>query len=286
MGWRRMAVAVLLAGALPSAAATAQSGPGPTVIVVCAPGFPGSTAEAASVMRAFADAVAAAAGRPRGSLAAEYHETEAGGKERLARPDAGFLLAPLPLFLEYEATLHLTARAQAVMEGDQPAEEYALVAGKGKLKGPAGLDGWEILATVGYAPRFVRGPALGGWGELPKTAKITFSRAILSGLRRSAAGETVAVLVDRAQEAGLASLPFAPDLEVVARSAPLPAFIVATVGDRVAPRRAGEITNALLGLADGPDGAAVLADVRLARFVALDQAGLVEARRAFAAVKP
>jgi hypothetical protein len=281
---RHVAVAVFLAGAFPAVVAAAPSGSGPTTLVVCAPGYPGSTAEAASVMGAFADALAAAVGRPRGALAAEYHETEADGLERLARPDAGILLSPLPFFLEHETSLRLAARIQAVMQGGEAAEEYALVAGKGRLSGPAALAGWEILGTVGYSPRFVRGPVLGSWGELPATAKVVSSGAVLSGLRRSAAGEKVAVLLDRAQAGGLASLPYASGLEVVTRSSPLPAFVVATVGDRVAPALAGEITKALLGLAAHPDGAAALSSLRLSGFVPLDEAGLGKARRAWTAV--
>jgi hypothetical protein len=279
-----VAVAVLLAGALPAFVAAAPPGAGPTTLVVCAPGYPGSTAEAASVMDAFADALAAAVGRPHGTFAAEYHETEAGGLERLARPDAGFVLSPLPFFLEHETALHLVPRVQAVMQGGEPTEEYALVAGKGKLSGPAALGGWEILGTVGYAPRFVRGPVLGSWGEVPATTKIVSSGAVLSGLRRSAAGEKVAVVLDRAQASGLASLPYAAELEVVTRSGALPGFVVATVGDRVAPAFAGEITKALLGLAAHPDGAAALSNLRLSGFVPLDDAGLRKARRAWAAV--
>ena len=280
---RRTLVAALT-GALPIFVGAVAPPSGSTTLVVCAPGYPGSTAEAASVMAEFADAVAAAAGEPRGALAAEYHETEAGGMERLARPDSGFLFAPLPFYLAHEAPLRLVARAQAVMEGGRPTEEDALVAGKGKLSGPAALSGWEILGTVGYSPRFVRGPVLGSWGELPPTTKIVFSGAVLSALRRSVAGEKVAVLLDRSQAAGLASLPFGGELEVVARSGPLPAFIVATVGDRVLPPRVDQITKALLGLAARADGAAVLSSLRLARFVPLDHAGLGKARRAYAAV--
>ena len=61
-----VAVAVFLAGALPALAAVAPPGPGPgpTTLIVCAPGYPGSTAEAASVMATFAEAVATATGRP------------------------------------------------------------------------------------------------------------------------------------------------------------------------------------------------------------------------------
>jgi hypothetical protein len=279
-----MTAAVLAAGTLAAPAAAASAGRGPTTVVICAPGYPGSTAEAASVMEAFADALAAATGQARGAFAAEYHETEAGGMARLAGPDAGILLAPLPFFLAHEAELRLVARAQAVMAGGTPSEEYALVAGKGKLGAPSALAGWEILGTVGYAPRFVRGPVLGSWGELPPTARVTFSGSVLSALRRAAAGEKVAVLLDSAQASGLASLPRAAELEVVARSSPLPAVLVATVGDRVAAPRAAAITSALVGLAGRPEGALALANLRLDRFVPLDEAGLAKARRAWASV--
>ena len=277
------ALAFFLGGALPAAAAAAPPASAATALVVCAPGYPGSTADAESVMGAFTAAVAAAAGLPSGALSAEYHETEAGGLDRLARPDAGFLLAPLPFFLAHEADLHLVARAQAVMQGGEASEVYSLVAGKGKASDPASLAGWEIHSAVAYAPRFVRGPVLGGWGELPATTKLVFSGAVLSGLRRAAAGERVAVLVDRAQAAGLASLPYAGDLVVLARSLPLPSFIVATVGGRVAPARARQLVDALRDLGSRPDGAAALASLRLSRFVPLDDAGLKKARGAYAA---
>jgi hypothetical protein len=278
------ALATFLGAALPAAVGAAPPVSGTTALVICAPGYPGSTAEAASVMDAFTEVVAAAAGTPRGTLSAEYHETEAGGLERLARTDAGLLFAPLPFFLAHEADLHLVARAQAVLQGGDASEEYSLVAGKGTASGPAALAGWEILSAVAYAPRFVRGPVLAGWGELPATTKRVFSGAVLSGLRRAAAREKVAVVLDRAQAAGLASLPYAGDLEVLTRSAPLPAFVVATVGGRVAPARTRQLVDALVALASRPDGAAALASLRLSRFVPLDDAGLKRARAAYAAV--
>jgi hypothetical protein len=278
------ALAIFVGVALPQAVTAAPPASGATAFVICAPGYPGSTAEAEGVMEAFAATVAAVAGSPRGTLSAEYHETEAGGLQRLARPDAGLLFAPLPFFLAHEADLHLVARAQAVMQGGEAGEAYSLVAGKGTASGPAALAGWEIQSTVAYAPRFVRGPALGGWGELPATTKLVFSEAVLSGLRRAAAREKIAVLLDRAQAAGLASLPYAGDLEVLTRSAPLPAFVVATVGGRVPPSRARQLVEALLALASRPEGASALASLRLSRFVRLDEAGLRKAHAAYAAV--
>ena len=110
---------------------------------------------------------------------------------------------------------------------------WSLVAGKGAVTGPASLAGFELLSLAGNTPRFVRGPALGDWGKLPQDLKIVFSGALLSGLRRAAAGEKVALLLDRGQTAALATLPSAPQLEVVTRSPPLPVSVLCAIGNRL-----------------------------------------------------
>jgi hypothetical protein len=272
--------------ALPVFAAQGGSGsggPGPLALVICAPGYPGSTAEAQAVMDGFASAVARGADLAPGTLVAVYHETEAGGAARASQPDTGFVLAPLAFFLKHEAELRLVARAQAVRQGGEPNEVWSLLAGKGRVETPSSLSGWEIQSPVAYAPAFVRGPVLGGWGRLPESATLLFSGAVLTGLRKAAAGEKVAVLLDEVQSLGVAGLPLAKDLQVVTRSGPLPAYIVSTVRDRVAPPRAGAILKALLALAQRPEGAPVLANLRLSRFVPLEEGGMKQVRAAYAA---
>ena len=97
----------------------------PVTFVACAPGYPGSTAEAQPVMDGFAAALAEAMGSGRGSVRAEYYEDEARGLERLARADVGFALVPLPFFLKHEAGLKLDAVALAVAEGGRVQETWA-----------------------------------------------------------------------------------------------------------------------------------------------------------------
>ena len=63
---------------------------------------------------------------------------------------------------------------------------------------------------------------------------------MLSALRRVVKGEDVAVLLDGAQGDALPTLPFAAELEVLARSEPLPAAVVATVGRRLGVRSLGD----------------------------------------------
>jgi hypothetical protein len=259
---------------LPAAAAE------PITFVACAPGFPGSTEEAQPRMDAFAAAVArAVAGEP--DVRAEYHETEDAGVARIGRPDAALALVPLPFFLKYETKLGLVARSQAVRQGSAASETWSLVAGKGRLSGPSALEGWELLSPAAYAPRFVRGTALGGWGKVPASTRLVAATAVLSGLRRAAAGEKVVLLLDGSHGAAVSTLPFASDLEVLARSEPLPVFVVAVVRGRLPEARARVILQALESLGRTPAGEAALSGLELDRFAPLDEAALRRAREAY-----
>lgn len=269
----------MAAGFRPAAASAAE----PPVVVACAPGYPGTTEEAQPTMDAFAAALAEGAGLGRDGLKAVYHQTEAGGLARLGRPDAAFALVPLSFFLQHEKPLGLAPLSQAVRKGGEAGESWTLVAGKGKLTAPAGLDGWQLVSLASYSPRFVRGTALGGWGPVPPGTKLVTSGSVLSALRKAAAGEKVAVLLDAEQAAGLATLPFAAQLEVVHRSATVPVSVFCTVSGRAAKPRQKAVADALRKLDASAAGAAALAGIRVTRFVAVDEASLASARAAFAA---
>ena len=266
-------------GASRSAGAGAEK---PVTMVLCAPGYPGSTAEAQAAMDALASAAASAAGWRPGDLSAIYFETEKGGLDRLARADAAVALVPLPFWLKHRVELKLEPRLQAVQEGGEPAEVWSLVAGTGMVKNAGGLAGFEIISLAGYASRFVRGPALDGWGDVPPTAGITFSNAVLTGLRRASAGNKVALLLDFEQAAALPTLPFASKLEVVARSSPLPVSVLCVVAGRLPAARLKALEAGLTSLGATPAGAEALAGARLARFVVADQRALAAAADAYA----
>jgi hypothetical protein len=271
-----LTVAVLLGATLAGAAT------GAVTLVVCAPGYPGSTAEAQPAMDAFAAAAGALAGWSAGELQAVYFETEKAGLDRLAGDEAALALVPLPFYLQHRVALRLAPRLQAVMAGGQAAEPWTLVAAAGAVGSPAALAGREVISLAGWSPRFVRGPALGAWGELLPEVTITFSGAVLSALRRAAVGPGVAVLLDGPQAAALPTLPFAAKLEVVHRSAPLPVSVLCAVGARLPRARAASLLAALPHLGDGEAGAAALAGLRLSGFVAADAAALANAEAMFA----
>jgi hypothetical protein len=249
-------------------------------MVVCSPGSPGTTAEAQPTMDAFAAALSRKAGGA--PLGAVYEASEEAGVKRLRAPDAALALVSLPFFLKHEKELRLEARLQAVAKGRPPLEIWTLVAKKGRVTGPAALDGFTIASSAGFAPGFVRGPALGGFGPLPAGVKVTPSAQVLSALRRAASGDATAVLLDGAQGAALATLPFAGELEAVARSAPLPAGIVASVDARLPAKEWRAIEAALKALPSDAAGASAVAGLQMERFAPVDEAALGAARKAYA----
>lgn len=277
-------LAVLLAAGFVSAGA-AFTAERPVTLVVCAPGYPGSTAEAQPAMDALAAAVAAASGWKPAELRAIYFETEQAGLDRLAGADAVIALVPLPFWVQHHKALALDPLLQAVQQGGEAAEPWSLVAPTGTVRSPTGLAGFELISLAGYSPRFVRGPALGSWGTLPPDVTIAFSSAVLTGLRRASAGQKVALLLDREQAAALPTLPFAAKIEIVAQSTPLPVSVLCSVRGRLAPARLKTLVTGFSSLASTAAGAEALTGVRLARFVAADRAALARVLEVSARVK-
>jgi hypothetical protein len=274
-------VAVAVAGALAPAAATGDAAPAPYTLVVCAPGSPGTTEAARPRMDAFAAAVSARAGT---RIAAAYEPSEDECVARLGSAALG--LVSLPFFLAHEHELGLVPRLQVVAKGQPALERWALVGPRGRISGPGALAGYTIVSSAAFAPAFIRGVVLGGFGAIPADAKLVQSTSVLSALRRAASGEAVAVVLDGTQQAQLGSLPFASRLQVVAQSPPVAAGVVVTVDARVPGGTWRGIERALIGLASDRAAAAVLDAIEVARFEPVDGGGLAQARRAFAGARP
>jgi hypothetical protein len=235
-------------------------------LVFCAPGYPGAAGDAQPLVDQFARAAATEAGWPAGSLAAVYDPTEDGGLAKLKQADSALAFVPYPFFFEHAAQLHLSPLAQADVADLGPQQRWTLVAKSGRVSDPKSMAGFTLLSVAGYAPDFVRHSALENW-PLPPDVKIEATGQILSALRRAAAGEPVAVLLDQTQAASLPSLPFAADLKAVTQSPELPVALIAVVGSRLAPDRERALRAALLKLGQAPGNADTLASLRLRGFV-------------------
>ena len=229
-------------------------------------------------MDRLAAAVTRAAGWPASRLGAEYQESEAGGVQRLKDHPASLALVPLPFFLAHARELKLSPRTQAVPKGGAATETWSLVAKKGRVSSPAALAGWQIAGLPAYAPEFIRRVAFPSWGEIPASVAFVPTGQVLSAMRKAAAGENIAVLLDATQAAALPTLPFAKDLEVVAASPELPGVVLCTAGVGLPPADAKSLVSGLLKMHENPEGAAALDEVRLTKFVPLDDRAIATLR--------
>jgi hypothetical protein len=245
-----------------------------TTLVVCAPGYPGNTAEAQPAMDALARSLARSAHLAEGSLAAVYEETEAGCLRRMGQQESSVVLATLPFFLAHEQDLRLVARLSAMPRGGETLERWTLVTGKDH---PPSLAGYTVESTAGYSTKFVRAMA----PKLPGSVAIQQTSAVLSALKRAASGEKVAVLLDGSQASAIASLPFASSLAVLETSPPLPVALIATLRKRIEDGRWTTLEAAFLRLAEDRAAREALDGVRIAGFLPLDDKALATARTAY-----
>ena len=272
----------------------------PRTIVLCAPGYPGNTAQAQPTMDAFARGLAKEAGWPEVSLSAIYYETADGGLARFAQQDAAIAIVPLSFYLEYgvspdtvpaggpakrkpsppKAGIAFDPRLAVVQESGVE-DVWSILAKKGMLDSADSLAGWELTGVPGYSPAFVSSVAFRDWGAIPKSARITFTPRILTALRRAASGEKVAVIADKAQTDALPTLPFASDLAVVTRSKPLPSSLVCVLGDRMGRADSGSLLLAMARLQTTPEGAGILKAMRIARFAVIDPKAIEPLRAQF-----
>jgi hypothetical protein len=236
-----------------------------SLLVFCAPGYPGSSADAQPLVGEFATTLAAAAGWPAGSLTAVYDASDKSDLARLAAPEAGLAFVPYPFYVQYGAQLHMVPLVQADVAPAGLQQHWTLVLHKGHAPPPGGLAGVTVISTAGYAPNFVRN-ALHNPAALAADTTITATGQVLSALRRAANGDPVAVLLDQEQADALASLPFAADLATFGPSAPVPVALIVVVDGRIPQARAQQLSQALLRLSGTPQGAATLSRLKLNGF--------------------
>jgi hypothetical protein len=246
-------------------------------LVFCSPGSPGDTAQAGPTMEQLARALEKTGGLPAGSVSAAYYESESSGLTALRATGTLLAAVPIPFFVAHEKDLGLDPRLSIVAAQGEP-ERFALVARKGSVAKPADLAGWEVTGITGYAEGFIRRAFTKEFGILPDAARVTFNAAPLQALRRAATGDKLAVVLDAAATASLASLPFGGDLEVVARSEAFPAGLVCALP------KSGKSTAAILkGLERLPkstEGKDALAAIRVQRFEPIDAAGIARLKSA------
>ncbi|MDH3627942.1 MAG: phosphate/phosphite/phosphonate ABC transporter substrate-binding protein [Acidobacteriota bacterium] len=241
----------------------------PLNILAIAPGYPGNTEQAQPSMDALARSTEGVADLDDGDVTFTYYEQLDSGLARLKAGDVAAVLVPLPFFFQFADELALTPVLEAIQENGEN-DSWSLVALKDRISDPASLSGWIVAGKPGYSPEFVRQVALADWGAPPEDVEIQFSERILRDIRKAAAGESVAILLDQFQTASLANLSMARDLEVVTTSIEMPASIFCWVGEGAPSGTRELLESALQRMHSTDDGKEALGGAQLVRFQPLD----------------
>ncbi len=194
---------------------------GPRDLVVVRPGGPTASEEACHQVTRLIREIAVRAGWPPESVNAYYFNRAEDALAHIAANRPGFILTTPGFFLAQRAGLGLEPLNQIMLSGSDTHRYHIVVRKDG---GPATLDGLKGKTLAG-APiteaDFVERVVLGGQFTFGTDITASSGRA-LSSLRKLCSGDLDAVILDDTEHGGLASLPFAGELNTVWSSVPLP----------------------------------------------------------------
>jgi hypothetical protein len=209
-------------------------------MLICIPGGPGSTAEAAERLpKLFARFGEVTGLQWRG----EYHTVKASCDKYLEEQRPVLGLFDYATFLEQREARKLVPAVEVIRQG-QGQNRYFLVAKKGQ--GLEALKGKGLWSAHLDAAAFISKVAFDGRIDIAKDFEGKRTASSLKAIKALAKGEADVILIDENEYASLGELPFAGDLEAIATSDPLPGVpLVVIGGDEALAKRLGDKLPAL-----------------------------------------
>jgi len=268
-------VAFAILGSSPAARAAQKASP--LALAIVNPGGPGAGAEGDKLAAELASNLAAAAGLDAGQVTAAYFTRAAPTAGFLAKHKDAFVLGGLGFFLAQRRTAKLIPLARLVGKagGD---EVYSVVVRKDRYRNLDELRGKTLVGSVlADDPRFVDRFAFGGKLVASEHFRCEPSERPLSALRKLAADEVDAVLLNRSQREALGTMPLFAKLEVIHASGPVPTvglMMVTTPRTRALRER---IVQAVTRLCDTEKGAPVCRTYGITGFEPVGEDALREA---------
>lgn len=195
---------------------------GAVALAIVNPGGPDAGAEGSKLAAELAAHLAASAGIAPAKLRAAYFNQTASALTYLKKHKEAFVLGGLGVFLGQRKALKLVPLARLVGKtgGD---EEFSVVVRKGRYASLQELRGKTLLGSVlADDARYVDRFAFGGKLEASKWFRCMPSERPLSALRKLAADEVDAVLLNRVQLEALRPMPLFEKLQVLHSSGPVP----------------------------------------------------------------
>ena len=267
---------VLLVAALaapgPAAAKAAR-----VALVIVNPGGPDGGAEGDKLATQLADHLAAAAGIEANELEGAYFGQLAPAVAYLKRHPDAFVLGGLGIYLAQRQALRLVPLARLV-GGSGAAEEFSVLVRKGRYASLQDLRGKTLLGSVladdqRYVDRFV----FGGKLAAREWFRCTPSDRPLSALRKLAADEVDAVLVNRVQAEALKTMPLAEKLHAIHGSGPVPTVGLMMASTRRTRALRDRVVQAVAKLCGTEQGAPVCRTYGITGFEPMKEDALGEA---------
>lgn len=239
--WVRGGVAALLAmGVLVGVGTAAEAAP--QTLLVCAPGGPGSTADAKERLDAFFRAFEAKTGMP---IQGEYHTTQAGCDAFAAASKPTLAIFPYSHYFARRAADKLLPVAQVIRKG-QGQNRYFLVAKKGATL--ESLAGKKLMSSHLADAEFLSKAAFDSKVDLRAGFEGQEVSTAIKAIKALARDKADVILLDENEHTSLADLALSADFAIVAESEPLPGAPLVVVGGDEA--LAGTLRAALAGLCD------------------------------------
>jgi ABC-type phosphate/phosphonate transport system substrate-binding protein len=225
-------------------------------LVVVRPGGPSASEEAGHQVTRLVREIAVRAGWPPEAVQAFYFNRAEDALAHIAANRPGFILTTPGFYLAQRTNLSLEPLNQVLLDGRDTHRYHIVVC---KERGAATLDGLKGKTLAG-APiteaDFVERVVLGGRFDFGTDITVSSGRA-LSSLRQLCHGDLDAVILDDTEHGGLASLPFAGELNTVWSSAPLPNTGIFAVSGMASPGDAKSLLAATADFCSGEEGSAI-----------------------------
>ncbi len=219
-------------------------------VVLCLPGFPGSTTQAQPYVDQMLRYLETKLGQPPQSISGTYIPDGAAGTERITRTKPELALVGPSIYAGQHKALKMKVVAKVSIDG-RGEETYSVLT---RLDGPkelSELKGKKLIGAVVNDSRFVVRVLLDGRLPLDSVILETQKRP-LKALRQVLSGKADAAIVDRAVVEHLPSLDFAKDLKIIHTSKPIPAPAVVVIGGDKS--RTEKLKKALVGLCETAEG--------------------------------
>lgn len=231
-----------LASSLPSLA-------GERDMLLCLPGFPGTSAQAQPYIDKMLRHLENKLGWEPGSMTGAYLPDGSAAAGQLAEEKPGLALVDPSVYAGSYKTLGMTVIAK-VEVGGPGAQTYSVIT---RADGPtdlAGLEGKRVVGPVVHDEKYVVNVLLDK--QVPRgSLELVNRQRPLKALRDVARGKADAAIVDQSAVEHMGELAFASELRVIYTSAPVPPPAVVVIGE--GKQNADQLQQVLVGMCERPD---------------------------------